>query len=163
MIVIVETKLVFDEFDPFDPLLHVSRKDIGLSHHECDGGTVRVHPAPYKKPFLSGWRPNPRADAEGVRLVCHRCQRQTEVYAVSRLGRALRLYLVGADPETAPAQAIGEDDRFTPPGWPPDRRRSLDRRNESGRHSSDRTMEGRRRLKRDRRKNPDVVDVSEPR
>jgi hypothetical protein len=162
MIVIVESRLQFDEFDRFDALLHVCLGDITLRHEECEGGAVVVVPPPFKRKFLGGCRRSGRPAPAGVRLVCTRCHAQSEAHGVDRVSRSLRLFLVAPDASTAPAQPIAGGDRFAPPGWPPRRRRKPDRRAAVSRYHVDRSMEGRRRSGHDRRKDPLLRDVPAP-
>lgn len=165
MIVIVDTDYTFTEFDRFDPLLHYARGDIALYHWQCEGGgksEVEIQPTPYQRRLLMGWQRHDFHDAPEVyQLVCGTCGESVQhIGDVVRM--ALKRFLVGPEPETAPAQPLGGgQDRFVPPGWPPKRRHRPDRRKVGGRYLKDRTMEGHRRRDRDRRADPDRLD-SEP-
>ncbi len=162
MIVIVDTSYTFTEFDRFDPLLHYARGDIALYHWQCKEGRrpeVQIQPTPYHKRPLRPWqRHDFRGEPEVYHLVCGRCGE-----SVRHIGDALRMalkrFLVGPEPETAPAQPLGGDDRLVPPDWPPSRRHQPDRRRAGGRYLKDRTMEGHRRRDRDRRTDPDLLDT----
>lgn len=164
MIVIVDTKHIFTEFDRFDPLLHYARGDIAFYHWRCEGGgdrEVQLLPMPFRRRLLMGWEKHDfGGEREAYQLVCTSCGESIE-HSGEVMRWSLKRFLVGPQAETAPAQALGEEDRFVPPGWPPRRRHRPDRRRAGGRYMRDRTMEGHRRRDHDRRADPDSLD-SEP-
>ncbi len=154
MMIVVQSPILFDEFDSFDALLHWVRHDVSMKHFKC-GGTVKVSPAPYKRRLLGRYAP---VDGAEHHLTCTVCGEMAGPYSRGTLSRSLGHFLTGPDWETAPAQHLDEVVHFVPPDWPPERRRQEDRRRKDARHTVDSSMEGRRRAAHDRRQNGASTD-----
>ena len=154
MMIVVRTSIRFDEFDRFDPLLHVARNDLTLSHFEC-GGAIKITPRAFRRGLLGLYKPTQEAAHS---LQCSGCGESAGPFDSLVLSRTLAQFLTGPDWQTAPAQHLTDTVIFVPPDWPPRRRHQQDRRQGDTRYTVDRSMEGSRRRDRDRRQDPTAVD-----
>jgi serine/threonine protein kinase len=162
--VIVETDLDFTNAVQLQPLDLWVQGQLRLRHGQCGSGEFRVQPSPFERTRRGRLRERRDVTEDDfVWLVCQDCGGRSPAMRRRDLEIALRRYLIRPMPSALEAYPLAGSSRLVPPGWtPPKRRRTPDRRRTEGRYDRDPSLLGRRRLGRDRRANPDELDVPPP-
>lgn len=157
--IIVHTQLDFARVIRYDVYQLLEDGDIRFEHGDC-GGEMVLEPWAFTRTRRGKLKRVETKPDDEVALRCPSCEKRVGTTNREHFETALTRFLARPRPSAVKLYRLTESTSFVDPDWtPPRRRRRPDRRAQETRYEVDPSLMGRRRMARDRRREPDARDV----
>jgi hypothetical protein len=156
----VESPLDFARVVRYDLYQLMLDRDIVFAHGPCGGGSMRVDPPAFVETRRGKLKRVETEPDDPIALICNECDARFEGFTRHHFQTVLTRFLARPRPSALETYRLSAEVSFVDPEWKPhQRRRRPDRRAEETRYEVDPSLMGRRRMGRDRRRDPEVRDV----